>query len=415
MTDYDVAIAGAGIVGMSTALWAQRRGHKTLLVDHNPPGSGASFGNAGTLATYACLPVNDPSVLTSLPALLFGKNSPLAISFRHALKNPRWMLSFLANCSAKRSHEISGELARLLSHADAGINPLIDEAGAEDLVVSSGQLSIWSSKSGADSAARGLALRRSHGVLFEELTTEDARTLEPNVALPVARAVFYPTARHITDPQELVRRMHKRFEELGGQTLAQEVQRATPEADRVVIETGAETIQAGKLVVASGAFSGRISGVGTDSLPLGAERGYHLMFASEAHRISRPVGWAEGGFYAVPMAQGLRIAGTVEIDATDKPANTKRFAYLKRRAEEMFGNLPQPDSHWLGFRPTMPDSLPVIGTSPGSKNVIHAFGHQHLGLTLGGITGRIAVDLVEGRQPNLDISGFRSDRRFLRF
>ena len=136
------------------------------------------------------------------------------------------------------------------------------------------------------------------------------------------------------------------------------------------------------------------------------------MFAEEAGRVTRPVGWGEGGFYATPMAAGLRLAGTVEIASLDKAVNRERLSYILRKGRQMFGQLPEPTSEWLGYRPTMPDSLPVIGLAPGKQRVIHAFGHQHLGLTLGGITGRIVADLAEGRRPNADIAAYAPSRRF---
>ena len=413
MADYDIVIAGAGMVGVSTALWAQMRGHRVLLADPNPPGSGTSSGNACTLATYACIPVNDPSVFWTLPSLLFGKNSPLSVSYTHALRNPRWMASFLANCTPRRSQQIAAHLAQLLGHADAGLNPLITEAGAEDLVISNGQLSIWSTEAGANAAQGGLALRENLGIALQHLTPHEAESLEPNIDVAIQRAVFYPEARHLADPEALIRRMQARFTALGGQTITAKLTAARDTGSDVAATIGPDTVTARHIVIASGAFSRRISGAGTARLPLGTERGYHLIFAQDGHRISRPVGWGEGGFYAVPMAKGLRIAGTVEIAALGAPANPDRLAYLERRARQMFCDLPPPDSHWLGYRPTMPDSLPVIGHSPVSKRIIHAFGHQHLGLTLGGITGRIVTDLAEGRQPNIDLQPYRPDRSYI--
>ena len=412
MQDVDIAVIGAGIVGTSAALWAQMRGHRVLLADPNPPGSGTSSGNACTLATYACQPVNAPSVLTGLPKLMFGPESPLAISYVHALRNPRWMLAFLANCRAARARAISGHLAGLLAHADAGLNPLIAEAGAGDLIVSRGQLSIWSTEAGAEGAEAGLALRRELGIPFTELSPEEARALEPGLQLPIARAVHYTGARHIRDPEELVRRLHARFIALGGRWQQQAATGLRADDHGVELQLGTATVTAGRAVLAAGAFSSRVKGAGAARLPLGTERGYHLLYGGEGHRVSRPVGWSEGGFYAVPMARGLRLAGTVEIAALEAPENAGRLAYIARRGAEMLGALPAPDSHWLGFRPSMPDALPVLGPSPHSDRIIHAFGHQHLGLTLGGISGRIVADLAEGRQPNLDIAPFSPGRSY---
>ena len=412
MADYDIAIAGAGAVGMSCALWAQMRGHRVLLADPNPPGSGASYGNACTLATYACLPVNSPSVLTGLPGLMFSKDSPLSLSYAHALRNPRWMLAFLANCRSGPSRRIAGHLADLMAHADAGINPLIEAAGAQDLVVERGQLSVWSTASAAAAATADLEQRRALGVPWREVGPEEALEMEPGLRLPVKRAVHFHAARHLRDPLEFITRMHRAFAELGGTTLQAPVEAVRASATGVEVRAEGQTLTAGRAVIAGGAFSKRIKGAGTDKLPLGTERGYHLMYEGEAHRVTRPVGWGEAGFYAVPHAQGLRLTGTVEIASLEAPANRRRLAYIARKGAEMLGPLPPPGSEWLGYRPTLPDSLPVIGPSPHTDRVLYGFGHQHIGLTLSGITGRLIADLAEGRQPNVDLAPFAADRDF---
>lgn len=407
-----MAIAGTGIVGVSCALWAQMRGLRVLLVDPNPPGSGASYGNACTLATYACLPVNDPSVLRSLPSLMLSADSPLGVSYTHAMRNPRWMLAFLANCRAAPAARIAGHLAALMQQADAGIDPLIAAAGAQDLVEHRGQLNIWSTAEGAAAAEAGLQRRRALGVTWREVSPDEARRMEPGLKLPVQRAVHFPEARHLRNPQALVQRMQRAFTDLGGQTLTAAVDRVATGRDSVRLEAGGQSLTAGHTVIAAGAYSRQIRGAGTERLPLGTERGYHLMFCGEAHRVTRPVGWAEGGFYAVPHADGLRLAGTVEIAGLDAPVNRRRLAYLARRGAEMLGPLPAPSSEWLGRRPTMPDSLPVLGSSPQSPRLLYAFGHQHVGLTLGGLTGRLITDLVQGRDPGLDLAPFAASRRY---
>lgn len=413
MSDFDLAIIGAGIVGTSTALWAAMRGHRVVLVDPAPPGSGTSSGNACTIATYGCLPVNDPSVLTGLPGLVLGGNSPLSVDWSYALRHPGWMLRFLSNCRAAKSERIARHLAGVLAHADAGLNPLIEEAGAADLLVARGQLTLWSTKAGAWGAEAGLQRRKQLGISWVEVSPEAVPEFEPGVQLPVARAVHFPDARHVTDPEALVQRFSSRFQELGGDIVRQKATQIDPQEDGVIVHllTG-DQISASRVVNACGAFSARLPGGGAERLPLGVERGYHVVYSGQAHRATRPVGWDEGGFYAVPMAKGLRLAGTVELASLNAPPNERRLAYLQRRGRQLFGDLPEPSGTWLGYRPTMPDSLPVIGFAPGSQRVVHAYGHQHLGLTLGGITGRIVTDLIEGRQPNMDIDAFDPSRAF---
>lgn len=409
--DYDLIVVGAGIVGMSTALWAQMEGLKTLICDPNPVGSGTTYGSACTIATYACIPVNHPSIFAALPGLLASSDSPLSFNMAYGLKNPRWMLSFLNNCRASRVEQISKSLGQFLSHTDDGLDPLINEADARDLVVSNDCLYVWSTKSGYESARDSNVVRASQGVAFDELGPEDVRALEPNLKQPLHRGLRFKGARHITDPQELVSRMRMRFEVLGGAYMAHGVDRCEADDTGVTVhlDDGTE-IRANRLALTAGARSRAIKGTGAEGLPLGTERGYHILYRDHGSLVSRPVGWAEAGFYATPMAHGLRIAGTVEINAIDAAFNTKCTDYLERKSKDMFGALGTPDDTWLGHRPTMPDSLPVIGHSKASDRIILAFGHQHIGLTLGGVTGRIVTDLAQGKPPYCDISDFSPQR-----
>ena len=179
----------------------------------------------------------------------------------------------------------------------------------------------------------------------------------------------------------------------------------------VHLEDGA-VVRCRRLVVAAGAWSRTIQGSGAEDLPLDAERGYHVVFRHHGGRVRRPVAWVEGGFYAVPTAHGLRVAGTVELAGMNPEPTSERIDYLTRRSRELLGDVGAPDETWLGFRPTFPDSLPVIGPSHRSPQVLFAFGHQHIGLTLGGITGKLIADLVAGRTPPVDLTPYGA-RRFL--
>lgn len=411
--DFDLIVVGAGIIGMSTALYAQRDGLKTLICDPNPPGSGATYGSACTIATYACVPINNPSILKALPYLLTSQDSPLSFNLLHGLKNPRWMVSFLNNCRPSRVKHISEALGQFLRHVNAGLDPLIAEAGAEDLMVNNDCLYVWSTKAGFEGARSGNAMRRAQGVEFEELSPAEVSQLEPNLKQPIHRGLNFRGARHVSNPQELVARMHMRFEALGGVYMAHGVERCDADETGVTtyLDDGTE-IRAGHLALTAGARSRQIKGSGAEHLPLGTERGYHILHRDHGGLVSRPVGWAEAGFYATPMADGLRIAGTVEINAIDAAFNTKCTDYLQRKSREMFGDLGAPDDTWLGHRPTMPDALPVIGPSPTSSRVTFAFGHQHIGLTLGGVTGRIVTDIVKDRAPYCNIDDF-APQRFL--
>ena len=411
-TDFDLVVAGAGMVGMSSALWAQKQGLRVLLCDPNPPGSGTTYGSACTIATYACIPVNSPSIFTSLPRLLTSRESPLSFNALHGLKNPGWMLSFLANCRSAKVHHITEALGRFLLEADDGLDPLIAEANAEDLVIKNDCLYVWSSQTAYEQSRETNEMRRAQGVEFDELSADEVRELEPNLRQPLHCGLLFKGARHIASPQELVTRMLRRFEELGGTYQAVGVDRSEADGAGVTAHLSDGTsVRANHFALTAGARSRRIRGTGAERLPLGTERGYHILYRNHRDLVSRPVGWAEAGLYATPMADGLRIAGTVEIGAIDAPVNAGCLAYLQRKAHEMFGaHRGAPDDTWLGHRPTMPDSLPVIGHSPESNRVILAFGHQHIGLTLGGVTGRIVADLAQKRPPSCEISAFTPTR-----
>ncbi len=411
-SEFDLVVVGAGIVGMSTALWAQKEGLRVVICDPNPPGSGTTYGSACTIATYACIPVNNPSIFKSLPYFLTSRESPLSFNLWHGLTHPRWMLSFLNNCRPVKVRHISQALGQFLIHTDEGLDPLIAEAKAEDLVVRNDCLYVWSSRSGFEESRASNAMRRAQGVEFDELSPSDVRRLEPNLEQAVYRGLHFKGARHVTDPQELVTRMQMRFETLGGTYLSLGVTSCEPDENGVTAQMSDGTsIRADHMALTAGARSRQIQGTGAENLPLGTERGYHILYRKHGSLVSRPVGWAEAGFYATPMAQGLRIAGTVEISAIDARFNTKCTDYLQRKSHEMFGDLGAPDDSWLGHRPTMPDSLPVIGVSPASNRIFLAFGHQHIGLTLGGITGKIVTELARGRIPYCNIADF-SPRRF---
>ncbi|MEL7543183.1 MAG: FAD-binding oxidoreductase [Pseudomonadota bacterium] len=411
-TDPDsVMIAGAGIVGVSCALWCQRAGLNVTLADQSPPGSGASFGNAGTIATYGCVPVNSPALFRSLPKMLTTRHGPLRVDLPFALKNLPWMMSFLRNCTPARVRHISDALGDLLSRTYAGLTPLIEQAGARDLIAAQDFLYIWEKKASFETTASSIETRRRNGVAMQELNTSDIAALEPGLAKGFHAGVRFTGGEHVIDPQAFITRLFKSFTANGGDFIARNVRAIATDDDgvSVTLEDGT-THRTTRFVNAAGAHARSIAGSAAADLPLGTERGYHVMYADAANRVNRPLLWGEAGFYATPMAKGLRIAGTVEIDALDKPPRKERIDALKMRAEEMLGPLGPPTSSWLGFRPTMPDALPVIGQSHRSSRELLAFGHQHIGLTLGGITGRIIADLARNRQPNFDISPFSAER-----
>ncbi len=402
----DIVVIGAGMVGMCTALWCQTKGIQTTLIDYQDPGRGTSYGNACTIADYANVPVNDPSLFGRLPGLLFG-DGPLRINLLHILGNPRWSIEFLRQCSSKNVDNISNALGALLKSIPAGLDPLIAASNTSHLMRESGCLYVYSTEQSFTSAQSSIVRRRDSGVPFDIIDQSSIQDLEPALKGGLHKGLYFPKASQTLNPTHLIEGFFKHFQQLGGTWRKAKVGHVHPEQQSVTLYTeDNEKISTEKVVVACGAFSKSIRGSGSEQLPLGTERGYHVQYAQHEDLLSRPIGFADQGFYASPMNQGLRLAGVVEIDALQKPVNRKCIQYLQRCAKQQFGINSEPDTDWLGYRPTFPDSLPVIDYSPKSKNILFAFGHQHIGLTLGGITGLLVSEMLREAAPSVDLAPF---------
>lgn len=414
-TEYDVAVIGAGIVGASSALWCQQDGRRILLLDQRSPGGGTSYGNACIIATYACIPINSPDNFRRLPELMFDRDSPLRIDWRHALGHLPWQMSFLRNCAAGRVDEIRGHLAQLLTLTNEGIDPLVALSRAQHCVADGGGCYyVYGGERGYKAAEGEIAVRRQYGASIEVLSGDEFLSREPNVIMPVHRALLFDGARFLLDPQKLIECYVEKLTADGGEFRQARVDSVEPDSSGIDVRLGDRTtVRCKKLVIAGGAWSKSIRGSGAEDLPLGTERGYHVLFKQHRALVKRPVAWMERGFYATPMDHGLRLAGTVELGGLEDTPNPDRIDYLTRSAHAMFGDIGEPDDTWLGFRPTFADALPVIGPSHRSNRVLFAFGHQHIGLTLGGATGKIISDLVAGRNPPIDLQPY-SASRFLR-
>ena len=411
-TQTRIAVIGAGIVGCSCALWLQKKGIAVTLIDPEEPGSGTSSGNAGTIADYGCIPVNSPDIFKRLPSLLTSKESPLSLNLAYALSHPSWMIQFLRNCrEAKVKHSIS-QLGKLLAKTYEGLDPLLDMADARHLMRQNGCMYVYRSEQEFQKALPSNLARRDQGADYTELDRADIKALEPGLKLPFERGLLFEAASHVINPQALCQRYLECFLRNHGEYIPQRAVAIEQDADSVQLRLdNGGNLQLSHIVVAAGAFSKSIEGIPMNSLPLDTERGYHVQFSNHQHLLTRPVAWNAAGFYATPMEHGLRFAGTVEIAGYGKAHNPRNIALLTRKAHEMFDLPEKPDQEWLGFRPTLPDALPVIGYSSGSENVLFAFGHQHLGLTLAGITGKLIAELVNGEEPSHNMAPL-GPRRF---
>lgn len=407
-----VVVVGAGIIGVCCALYLLRDGHRVVLVDRGAPGEGTSFGNGSIITEEAVVPVQTPGVARKVPGMLADPLGPLAIRWSYLPKIAPWLLHFIRSSSPQRVEEVSVALAQLLEGSLKAYEPLLEAAGIGDMIRRSGWVSVYETEAGFKSYEPMLELQRRRGVKFEVLPAEELRQLEPSLAPIFCRGVFYPDVAHTVNNFRFVQELAAAFVRLGGEIRQQTVigfQQGDPGVTAVVTE--ADTIDCSGVVVAAGAWSKPLAAMLGSRLPLDTERGYHLTLPHAGADLRLPVYSTERGFVCTPLENGLRIAGTVELGGLEAEPNWKRAEVLYRNASRWFPGLDRrEESRWMGYRPSMPDSVPVIGPSPRHRNAIFAFGHGHCGLSLAARTGGLVTALLAGRDPGMDLSPYRPDR-----
>jgi D-amino-acid dehydrogenase len=396
--EAEIAVVGAGVIGLATSLRLAAEGHDVALIDPAAPGSGASFGNAGTIAGYAVQPVGTPAVLRALPGLLLDHNSPLAIRRAALPALLPWLLRFARQSLPAAARRNAAALAALLCDAGPLWHELAAAAGASDLIRAGGCLYLYDTAAALRSGQADLAARRALGVRVETLDAARVAALEPALP-PVAGAAFFPDALFLADPGVAMDRLAAAARAAGARVLTARVERLERQAGGVSLAGPGLALHARRVVIAAGAHSRRLAAQAGDRVPLDTERGYHAEWDMARPRLSRPVCPVARGFYLCPMTGRLRAAGTVELGGLTAPPSPHRIARLVAGARAVFPDLPAPDRTWMGLRPSVPDSLPVIGTSRGGAEVILAFGHGHIGVTLAPATARIVADLAAGRAP----------------
>lgn len=406
----EIAVIGAGVIGMACALRLVSEGRQVVIVDPELPGSGASYGNAGTIADYAVQPVGTPDVLKSLPSLLFDRNSPLAIRHAALPSLAPWLLRFARQSLPGAAKRNAHAIASLLAGAAPMWNELAAEVGGEAILQSRGCLYLYETTKAFRAAKADMAFRQGLGISVEMLRPEELAALEPGLPVVEGGAAFFPAARFLSDPVRMMALLAARLEQAGVTHLRHRADRIQRRIDGVLIEGPGLHLHARQVVLAAGAHSRRLAAQSGDTVPLDTERGYHVEWDMERPRLTRPACPTARGFYLCPMAGRLRVAGTVELGGLTAPTSPHRIARLIEGARALFPDLKEPSRDWMGFRPSLPDSLPVIGPSRDGAQIIHAFGHGHIGLTLAPITARIVADIIAGRPPALDIAPYAATR-----
>ena len=411
MANLKIGIVGGGIQGVCNALFLQKKGFEVTLFDRDDPGSqAASYGNAGHFSPYASVPVNRPDILTDVPAMLLSSTGPLALKWNYVPKMIPWFLKFIKNCSKKNMMHTAKYMHQILDLALPAYDELFEEVDLSGLVENKGIMYIWNDQN-LKSRELEINIRNEIGAEQQLLSKSEIHDLEPNIKNIYHAGVFYKKARHARNPGKIWVKLFENFLKKGGKFLKLNIQNLDFDENNPVVRSETQRFIFDKLVICCGAFSKKLTDKLHENIPLDTERGYHIHFKDFDHLISRPVVFQNRGFGMTPMEQGLRVVGTVEFGGLENPISKSRIKNLVDNAKYLLDGLP--DHHhdeWLGFRPTLPDYLPVIGSSKNYNNVFYSFGHHHLGWTLAAISGKIISKMISKENTNLDLKPYSSLR-----
>ena len=412
-TARKVTVVGAGIVGVACASYLQRAGHDVTLLDRNGPGEAmTSFGNAGGISPGSVVPIAVPGMLKQIPKWLLDPTGPLFLRWPYLPRILPWLIRFIRAGRESRVREISGALATLNGPSFDAYIPLIEDAGVAHLFHRTGQLFVYRSKAGLEKDMLTQELRRAAGSRVEFLDADEIRQLEPALAPIFEAGVFMPDNGHCKNPFGLLQALTEQFVRAGGTALRREVTGFDigPNGPRK-LHTDAGDMDIDILVVSAGAWSHKLTAQLGHRVPLESHRGYHVTIPDPGvvpRIMCFPV---DHKFAITPMEIGLRLAGTVELAGLDAPPNYERARVFLRIGQRVLPGLRTAEfTEWMGHRPCLPDSLPVIGPSTRFANVYFAFGHGHQGLLGASQTGKVIAELVSGRPPSMDLTPFRVDR-----
>jgi D-amino-acid dehydrogenase len=411
-----VVVIGAGIVGLACATYLQRDGRKVVMLDPGGPGEGASYGNAGGLNGSSIVPVAMPGVLARVPHWLLDPEGPLSIRLRYLPQLLPWLYRFVRAGRPQLVRAQARALRSLLAPTVAMHRELATSVGAADLIQRSGLLVVYRSDTSFAADADAMRLRADNGVKIDELSQDELRQLEPTLSPVYTRARFISENGYVRNPLRLSRSLAEALVANWGEIRRERAEGfafADGKVEAVLTATG--RIPAAAVVLAAGAHSKSLAGGLGEKVPLDTERGYHAMIKTPEVAPRLPIMDAEAKFVATPMEQGLRMAGTVEFAGLEAEPDWRRARILLRHGRAMFPGLPRTIAEdrvalWMGFRPSMPDSLPVIGPTRRHANAFLAFGHGHVGLIGAPMTGRAIADLIAGRTPAIDLTPFGAAR-----
>ena len=405
-------VVGAGVVGLSAALALQARGYLVSVLDREGPAAGASAGNAGAFAFSDILPLASPGILRKAPGWLLDPLGPLSLPPAYALRIAPWLLRFWRACSPARVAAATAAQAALMDLSRAELEPFLAATGTLAMLRKEGNLQVYESEAELTAALPGWRAREEHGIAFRHMTAAEMAELQPGLAPRFTHGTFTPEWYAIADPKLFTLALADRFRAAGGVIERAEVVALRPLVDGVEVhQHDGVTRRAAQVVLAAGAFSHRIARTIGEAVPLETERGYNTTLPADAFDLRTQVTFGGHGFVVSRLSIGIRVGGAVELGGLDLPPNFRRSEAMLAKARAFLPGLrPDDGVQWMGFRPSLPDSLPAIGRARATPRVVYAFGHGHLGLTQSAGTARLVADLLTDRPPAIDIASFSPQR-----
>jgi D-amino-acid dehydrogenase len=409
-----VIVIGAGVIGAAIAFDLQRRGKPVVLVDRSGPGRGCSFGNMASIAITEFLPASRPSTWAQLPKWVLSPDGPVSLRLGYLPRLAPWLMRFLLAGRRSKLRELEAAGAALCARVCEDLMAFLSAAGLLDMLSTAGCLGLYATDAELYADREHLEAIQRYGIAYKHLDRTAIAALEPAIGPKIARAVLFPENRTIADPYKLVLRLVEHFVGIGGR---RETGNAvsfelTPDGSISGVRLGdGRCLNASAVVVAAGIHTSRLSKTLGDTIPLESERGYHTQIMDPGVTLSHSIIWPARAFMVAPVAGGIRVGGTVELAGLDAPPDYRRAKAIVERAREALPGLQVRDaSEWMGHRPALPDTVPVIGPSAKVRGVFYATGHGHLGMTYAATTARLIGDLVTGRKPPLNLTPYRVDR-----
>lgn len=409
---HDIIVIGAGIIGVTSALALQKAGHKVLLLDRKGVAAETSRGNAGAFAYTDVEPLATPGIVRKAPRWLLDPLGPLSLRPAYLPKIAPWMIHFWRATSKARYTAAVKAQADLMHMSRLALERLIASVNGEHLMRREGQLQVYEGEAQFRAALPSWQLRRQHGIAFDLLESPEAiADIQPGLDPRFTHAGYTPEWMNTVDPAKWTEFLAQKVTENGGEIAIADIRALSPRVDGVDIETANRTFHASQVVVAGGAWSHHIARTLGERLPLETERGYNTTFPTASFDLRTHLTFANHGFVVTKIGEGLRVGGAVELGGLSLPPNYKRAEILVEKAQTFLtGFEPKDGTQWMGFRPSMPDSLPVIARAKKTDRVIYAFGHGHLGLTQSAGTAELVTALAARRAPEISLTPFRADR-----